>query len=307
MKVNNILETIGSTPLVKLNNLMEKFGLEANLYAKVEFFNPGGSVKDRIAYNMIQKAIDDEDIDLETTIIEATSGNTGIGLAMVTAALGMRCILVMPDTMSIERRKLIEQYGAELVLTEGKLGMKGTIEKANELMASIPNSFIPSQFENPNNPSIHTKTTAIEILHDLDNQVDIFVAGIGTGGTLSGVGQTLKLNNPITQVIGVEPKDSPLLSEGIFGPHKIQGIGANFVPINYNPGVVDQIVTASIEESIDASKMLTRTEGILAGISSGAALAKGLEFAKLPENKGKNIVVLLPDTGERYLSTDLFK
>ncbi|MEG0240189.1 cysteine synthase A [Anaerorhabdus sp.] len=307
MKVNNILETIGNTPLVKLNNLMDEFGLEANLYAKVEFFNPGGSVKDRVAYNMIRKAIDDDDIDLETTIIEATSGNTGIGLAMVTAALGMQCILVMPDTMSIERRKLIEQYGAKLVLTDGKLGMKGTIEKANELKESIPNSFIPSQFENPNNPNAHLIATAREILRDLENEVDIFVAGIGTGGTISGVGQLLKLNDLKTRVIGVEPKDSPLLSEGISGTHKIQGIGANFVPMNYNPGVVDEIITATDEEAIRASKLLARKEGILAGISSGAALAKGIELAKLPENKDKNIVVLLPDTGERYLSTDLFK
>ncbi|MEG0177010.1 cysteine synthase A [Anaerorhabdus sp.] len=307
MKVDNILETIGETPLVKLNNLIEELSLEANLYAKVEFFNPGGSVKDRVAYNMINEAIKEGDIEKDATIIEPTSGNTGIGLAMVAAALGMRCILVMPETMSIERRKLIEQYGAELVLTEGSLGMKGSIDKAHELAANMPNSFIPSQFENPTNPSAHMQTTGIEILRDLKNDVDMFVACIGTGGTISGVGKILKMNSLDTQIIGVEPKDSPLLTEGIAGPHKIQGIGANFVPINYDPSVVDKIETATLQNSIESARLLGKKEGILVGLSSGAALSVAIHYAKLKENKGKNIVVLLPDTGERYLSTDLFK
>lgn len=306
MLVNNIIETIGNTPIVECHNLENKLNLEANLYVKVEFFNPGGSVKDRVAYNMIKKALESHDIDSNTTIIEPTSGNTGIGLALVCAALGLKCILVMPETMSIERRKIIKGYGAELVLTEGTLGMRGAIEKASELSNQLVNTFIPSQFENPNNPEIHVETTGEEILNDLNNNVDVFVAGIGTGGTISGVGKTLKESNEKILVIGVEPFESPMITQGIKGPHKIQGIGAGFVPINYHPEFVDQVLTITTEEAIHASKLLARTEGILVGISSGAALAIALKLAKDPLFKNKNIVALMPDTGERYLSTDLF-
>lgn len=306
MLVNNIIETIGNTPIVECHNLENKLNLEANLYVKVEFFNPGGSVKDRVAYNMIKKALESHDIDSNTTIIEPTSGNTGIGLALVCAALGLKCILVMPETMSIERRKIIKGYGAELVLTEGTLGMRGAIEKASELSNQLVNTFIPSQFENPNNPEIHVETTGEEILNDLNNNVDVFVAGIGTGGTISGVGKTLKESNEKILVIGVEPSESPMITQGIKGPHKIQGIGAGFVPINYHPEFVDQVLTITMEEAIHASKLLARTEGILVGISSGAALAIALKLAKDPLFKNKNIVALMPDTGERYLSTDLF-
>ena len=306
MLVNNIIETIGQTPLVKCNNLKATLGLEANLFVKVEFFNPGGSVKDRVAYNMIKKALETHDIDKNTTIIEPTSGNTGIGLALVCAALGLKCILVMPETMSIERRKLIQGYGAELVLTEGALGMKGAIDKASELSNQIPNSFIPSQFENPNNPEIHVETTGIEILHDLNEKVDVFVAGIGTGGTISGVGKTLKEASKKILIIGVEPSESPMITQGTKGPHKIQGIGAGFVPMNYHPEYVDQVLTVNVQDAIQSSQLLAKTEGILVGISSGAALSIALKLAKDPLFKNKNIVALLPDTGERYLSTDLF-
>lgn len=305
MLVNNILETIGNTPMIKLNRLKEKLGLKADLYAKVEFFNPGGSIKDRIALNMVEKAIEDGDITKDATLIEPTSGNTGIGLAMVAAAMGLKCILVMPETMTIERRKLIEHFGAKLVLTDGSLGMNGAIMKANELKEEIPHSFILSQFENPNNPSTHLEITGIEILNDL-RVVDYFVAGIGTGGTISGVGKILKNRDGHIKIIGVEPEESPFITKGIKGPHKIQGIGAGFVPLNYNPSVVDEVVTVKSDDAIKTAKDIAKDEGMLVGISSGAALKVAIDLAKLDENEGKHIVVLLPDTGERYLSTELF-
>ncbi len=306
MYYKNIVETIGNTPLVLCERLNQSLNLEAKIYAKVESFNPGGSVKDRIAYNMLNRALLDGDIDPSSTIIEATSGNTGIGLALVCASLQLRCILVMPETMTVERRKLIQAYGAELVLTPGPKGMRGALEKANQLYEEIENSFIPSQFENPNNPGTHMKTTGMEILEDLNNQVDILVAGIGTGGTISGVGEILKKRNPQVKVVGVEPKDSPAISQCKSGPHKIQGIGAGFVPLNYNPEVVDEIQTVTFEQAKLAAQLVARTEGILVGISSGAAMAIAIELAKDESNRDKNIVVILPDSGEKYLSTDLF-
>lgn len=302
---NSVRETIGNTPMIQLHRVKEVLGLKANIYAKVEFFNPGGSVKDRIVLNMIEKALEAGDINKESVLIEPTSGNTGIGLAMVAASLGMKCILVMPETMSMERRKLIQHFGAELVLTEGALGMSGSVAKANELKEATPNAFILSQFENPNNPLAHHTRTAIEILDDLP-AVDCFVAGIGTGGTISGVGGVLKKSNENIQIIGVEPKDSPVITEGRKGPHKIQGIGAGFVPLTYNAHVVDQVVTVSTEDAFENARMLAKTEGLLVGISSGAAMTIALDLARSEEYAGKNIVVLLPDTGERYLSTDLF-
>ncbi|MFV0552410.1 MAG: cysteine synthase A [Anaerorhabdus sp.] len=305
MIVNNILETVGNTPLIKLNRLKEQLGLKADLYAKVEFFNPGGSIKDRIALNMVEKAVEEGDITKDATLIEPTSGNTGIGMAMVAAALGMKCILIMPETMSIERRKLIEHYGAQLILTEGALGMNGAIMKANELKEQIPNSYILSQFENPNNPITHLEKTGIEILNDL-RSIHCFVAGIGTGGTISGVGKVLKNANHNIKVIGVEPAESPFITEGRKGPHKIQGIGAGFVPMNYDPNVVDEVLTVKSDDAIDTAKMICKNEGLLVGISSGAALKIAIDLAKKDEYAGKNIVVLLPDTGERYLSTELF-
>ena len=308
MKVSkNILETVGNTPLVELNNLKEKLGFAGNIIAKVEFFNPAGSVKDRIAKAMIEEAEKAGLINKNTVLVEPTSGNTGIGLSMVAASKGLRIILTMPETMSIERRNLLKAYGAELVLTDGSKGMKGAIEKAEELAKEIPNAFIPSQFTNPANPNIHYLTTGKEIYRDLDGKVDFFVAGVGTGGTISGVGKALKEQNPNIKVVAVEPLTSPVLSEGHAGPHKIQGIGAGFVPKTLNTSIYDEIIRVSNEDAFATGKLIARTEGTLVGISSGAALFAAIELANRPENKGKNIVVLLPDTGERYLSTPMFQ
>ena len=304
---NNILEAIGKTPLVRLNNLKEQLNLKANLIAKIESFNPGGSVKDRIAKAMIEDAMQKGLINKDTTIIEPTSGNTGIGLAMVAASKGLKLIITMPETMSVERRKLMMAYGAELVLTEGALGMKGAIAKAEELVKEIPNSFMPLQFANPINPHIHYLTTGPEIYQDLDGEIDVFVAGVGTGGTISGVGKYLKEQNKNIKVIAVEPESSPVLSKGIAGAHKIQGIGAGFVPETLNLQIIDEIITISNEDAFEVGRMIAKAEGILVGISSGAALAAAISLAKDPKYDGKTIVVLLPDTGERYLSTDMFK
>ena len=307
MKVyKSITETIGNTPLVELTNIEKKHSLKAKLFAKVEFFNPGGSVKDRIALAMIMDAKNKGLINKDTVIIEPTSGNTGIGLSMVAASMGLKVILTMPETMSIERRNLLKAYGAELVLTEGKKGMKGAIEKANELAKENPHSFIPSQFTNPANPNRHYETTGPEIYEDLDGKVDIFVAGVGTGGTLSGVGKYLKEKNPKVKVVAVEPFSSPVLSKGESGPHGIQGIGAGFVPETLNTSIYDEIITVKNEEAYESGKESARSEGLLVGISSGAALFAAIELAKREENKNKNIVVLFPDTGERYLSTPMF-
>lgn len=302
-----ITDLVGKTPLVELGNLEKKFALNAKLYAKVEFFNPGGSVKDRIAKAMIEEAERQGLINEKTVLIEPTSGNTGIGLSMVAASKGLRIIIVMPETMSLERRNLIKAYGAELVLTEGSKGMKGAIAKADELAKEIPNSFIPSQFTNKENPRIHYLTTGPEIFDDLDGKVDIFVAGVGTGGTISGTGKFLKEKNPKLRVIAVEPESSPVLSKGVAGPHKIQGIGAGFVPETLDTKIYDEIITISNEKAFETGRESARTEGLLVGISSGAALAAAIQLAQKDENKGKNIVVLLPDTGERYLSTAMFQ
>ena len=303
---DNILETVGKTPIVKLNNLKEAYQLKADAFAKVESFNPGGSVKDRIAKAMIEDALEKGIINKDTTIIEPTSGNTGIGLCMVAAAKGMKAIIVMPETMSIERRKLMQAYGASLVLTEGSKGMKGAVDKAIELQKEIPNSFIPSQFTNMVNPNIHYQTTGREIYEDLNGKVDIFIAGVGTGGTLSGVGRYLKEKNPNVKVIAVEPETSPLLSKGVVGPHKIQGIGANFIPETLDRNIYDEVAMVSNEDAFLYARESARKEGILIGISAGAALSVAIKLAKQEENKGKNIVVFFPDTGERYLSTTLF-
>ena len=308
MKVSkNILETVGNTPLVELNNLKEKLSFAGNIIAKVEFFNPAGSVKDRIAKAMIEEAEKAGLINKNTVLVEPTSGNTGIGLSMVAASKGLRIILTMPETMSIERRNLLKAYGAELVLTDGSKGMKGAIEKAEELAKEIPNAFIPSQFTNPANPNIHYLTTGKEIYRDLDGKVDFFVAGVGTGGTISGTGKALKEQNPNIKVVAVEPATSPVLSEGHAGPHKIQGIGAGFVPKTLDTSIYDEIIPVSNEDAFATGKLIARTEGMLVGISSGAALFAAIQLAKRPENKDKNIVVLLPDTGERYLSTPMFQ
>lgn len=307
MKVyKSITETIGNTPLVELTNIEKKHSLKAKLFAKVEFFNPGGSVKDRIALAMIMDAKNKGLINKDTVIIEPTSGNTGIGLSMVAASMGLKVILTMPETMSIERRNLLKAYGAELVLTEGKKGMKGAIEKANELAKNNSHSFIPSQFTNPANPNRHYENTGPEIYKDLDGKVDIFVAGVGTGGTLSGVGKYLKEKNPNVKVVAVEPFSSPVLSKGESGPHGIQGIGAGFIPETLNTSIYDEIITVKNEEAYESGKESARSEGLLVGISSGAALFAAVELAKREENKNKNIVVLFPDTGERYLSTPMF-
>lgn len=303
----HIYELVGNTPLVELTNLSKKEGFLAKIYAKVEYFNPGGSVKDRIALAMIEDAEKRGLINKDTLIIEPTSGNTGIGLAMVSAAKGYRLILTMPESMSIERRKLLKAYGADIVLTEASKGMKGAIEKANELKNENPNSFIPSQFENPKNPLTHYQKTGVEIYNDLDGKVDIFVAGVGTGGTISGVGKALKERNPNIKVVAVEPASSPVLSKGEFGPHKIQGIGAGFVPNTLDTSIYDEIITISNEDAFATGKRLAREEGLLVGISSGAAAFAAIELAKRKENKDKTIVVLLPDTGERYLSTPMFE
>ena len=308
MKVyERIIDTIGNTPLVELTNLEKKFNLNAKIIAKVERFNPGGSVKDRIAKAMIEKAEQKGLINKDTVLIEPTSGNTGIGLAMVAASKGLRIILTMPETMSMERRNLLKAYGAELVLTEGAKGMKGAISKAEELAKEIPNSFIPSQFENMANPEAHYLTTGPEIYKDLDGQIDFFVAGVGTGGTLSGVGKYLKEKNPSIKVIAVEPETSPVLSQGVAGPHKIQGIGAGFVPNTLDTSIYDEIITIGNEEAMEMGKLSARNEGLLVGISSGAAIKAAIKLAQREENVGKTIVVLLPDTGERYLSTPMFQ
>ena len=297
---------IGNTPLVELVNLERKLGLEAKLLAKLEYFNPAGSVKDRIAAAMIEDAEKKGLLREGSTIIEPTSGNTGIGLASVAAAKGYKIILTMPDTMSVERRNILKAYGAKVVLTRGSLGMKGAIEKANELAREIEGSFIPAQFDNPANPAIHAATTGPEIWKDTDGQVDIFIAGVGTGGTLTGVGTYLKSQKPGVEIIAVEPAGSPVLSQGRAGAHKIQGIGAGFVPSVLNTSVYNRIVTIENEEAFRASKSLAVTEGILTGISSGAALHAAILEAQKPENRGKTIVALLPDSGDRYYSTPLF-
>ena len=307
MKVyESAYEMIGSTPLLHLRNLQEFLGLEANLYAKIESRNPSGSIKDRIALSMIEDAEERGIIKKGYTIIEPTSGNTGIGLASVAASKGYKAIMVMPETMSIERRKIIAAYGAEIVLTEGKKGMAGAIEKANELAKDIPNSFVPSQFDNPANPSIHYRKTGIEIYDDMDGKVDIFVTGIGTGGTITGVGQYLKEKNPNIKVVGVEPLNSPVLTKGVKGPHGIQGIGAGFVPSVLDTKVYDEIIDVVDDDAFSNGKLVGKKEGILIGISGGAALTAAIEVAKRKENKGKNIVVIFPDGGDRYFSTRLF-
>lgn len=307
MKVyNSVTEMIGKTPLLKVNNYMKENALEADILVKLEYFNPAGSVKDRAAYSMIVDAEQRGVLKPGATIIEPTSGNTGIGLASVAASRGYKTILTMPDTMSVERRSLLKAYGAEIVLTEGKLGMKGAVDKAQELADATPNSFIPSQFTNPANPEVHFKTTGPEIWEDTDGKVDFFVSGVGTGGTLTGVGKYLKSKNPDVKVVAVEPTDSPLLSKGQAGSHKIQGIGANFVPETLDTKVYDEIITVSTEPAYKASQTLAKKEGVFVGVSSGAALYAATVLAKRPENKGKTIVALLPDTGDRYLSTPDF-
>ena len=302
-----ITDLIGHTPLLELVNTEKALELDAKLVAKLEYFNPAGSVKDRIAKAMIDDAEAKGLLKEGSVIIEPTSGNTGIGLASVAASRGYRLIITMPETMSIERRNLMKAYGAELVLTDGTKGMKGAIAKAQELAAEIPDSFIPSQFTNPANPAIHEKTTGVEIWEDTNGKVDIFVAGVGTGGTLSGVGAYLKSKNPDIKVVAVEPKGSPVLSQGTAGPHKIQGIGAGFVPETLNTGIYDEIITVENEDAFATGRAVARNEGVLVGISSGAAVWAAAQLAKRPENKGKTIVALLPDTGERYLSTPMFE
>ena len=301
-----ITDLVGHTPLLELSNLEKKLGLKAHILAKLEYFNPAGSVKDRIAKAMIDEALASGKLKSDSTIIEPTSGNTGIGLASVAASYGLKIILTMPETMSVERRNLLKAYGAEVVLTEGTKGMKGAIEKASELAKEIPNSFIPGQFDNPVNPKTHTETTGPEIWDDTDGKVDAFVAGVGTGGTLTGVGKFLKSKNPNVKVFAVEPETSPVLSKGTAGAHKIQGLGAGFVPATLDTKVYDEIITVDNEVCFKTGKDLGKTEGFLTGISSGAALWAAIEVAKRPEFEGKNIVVLLPDSGDRYLSTALF-
>ncbi len=302
----NVFELVGNTPLVELTNYERNHNLNAHLIGKVEYFNPAGSIKDRVAKAMIDDAIAQGKLNDETVIIEPTSGNTGIALAAIAAARGNRIIIVMPDTMSVERRNLMKAYGAELVLTEGAKGMNGAIAKAEELAAEIPNSFIPSQFTNPANPAAHKATTGPEIWQATDGKVDILVAGVGTGGTLSGAGAYLKAQNPNIQVIAVEPADSPVLSEGRAGAHKIQGIGAGFIPETLNTGIYDEVITVENEDAFQAGRELAGNDGILVGISSGAAVAAAAQLAQRPENAGKNIVIILPDTGERYLTTAMF-
>ena len=297
---------VGNTPLVEVVNIEKELGLKATILVKLEYFNPAGSVKDRIAKAMIEDAEKKGQLKKDSVIIEPTSGNTGIGLASIAAAKGYRIILTMPETMSVERRNILKAYGAELVLTEGAKGMKGAIAKAEELSKEIPNSFIPGQFVNPANPAMHRATTGPEIWNDTDGNVDIFIAGVGTGGTVTGVGEYLKDQNSDVKIVALEPKDSPVLSEGHPGSHKIQGIGAGFVPDTLNTDVYDEIFTASNEDAFETAKLLARKEGISVGISSGAALFGAIEYAKKPENKGKVIVALLPDSGDRYYSTPLF-
>ena len=304
--VQKITDLIGHTPLLELTHTEQEEQLQATLLGKLEYFNPAGSVKDRIAKAMIDEAEEQGLLHPDSVLIEPTSGNTGIGLASVAAARGYRLIITMPETMSVERRNLMKAYGAELVLTEGAKGMKGAIEKADELAGEIPNSFIPSQFTNPANPEAHKKTTGVEIWDDTDGKVDIFVAGVGTGGTISGVGAYLKEQNPNVKIVAVEPKSSPVLSEGFAGAHKIQGIGAGFVPETLDTKIYDEVIAVENEAAFETGRKIARNEGVLVGISSGAAVWAAIQLAKRPENKGKVIVALLPDTGERYLSTPMF-
>jgi len=307
MKVyNSITELAGGTPLLKLNRVEAEKGLDFNLYGKLELFNPAGSAKDRVGLAMILDAEAKGLLKPGATIIEPTSGNTGIGLAMTAMARGYKIILTMPDTMSVERRNLLAAYGAQVVLTPGADGMKGSIAKAEELAAATPGSFIPGQFDNPANPDVHYRTTGPEIWEDLDGNVDIFVAGAGTGGTITGVGRYLKEKNPDIKIIAVEPASSPLLSKGVAGPHGLQGIGANFVPSILDLNVIDEIITVTDEEAYEAGRLMAGREGVLVGITSGAALHAAMEVGSRPENKGKNVVAFLPDTGERYLSTPMF-
>ncbi len=307
MKIySSITELIGNTPLLRLENLESSIKAEAKIFAKLEMFNPAGSAKDRVALAMIKQAEESGKLKKGGTIIEPTSGNTGIGLALVAAAKGYKVILTMPNTMSKERIDLLKAYGAELVLTDGKLGMNGAVEKANELLKEIDGSILAGQFDNEENPRAHFKTTGPEIYDALDGHIDIFVAGVGTGGTITGVGEYLKSKNKNAQIVAVEPADSPLLSKGIAGPHKIQGIGANFVPTVLNTSVIDKIITVTTEQAFDSARLLLKTQGVLAGISSGATLYAASTLATLKENTGKTIVALLPDTGEHYLSTPLF-
>ena len=304
---DNILDTIGNTPLVRLHHIEEEYKLDAKLFAKVEYFNPGGSIKDRPAMMMIKDAFESKRINKETKIIEPTSGNTGIGLALICSYLKLDLTIIMPDTMSKERQLLIKAYGANLILTEGKLGMKGAIAKANELAKQYPNSFIPSQFDNPSNVKAHYLTTAKEIAKDLDNKVDIFVAGVGTGGTLTGCASFFRDNKINTTIVAVEPSGSPVLSKNQAGPHKIQGIGAGFVPLNLDTKLIDEIIDIDNEEAFDTTNLVAKLEGLLVGISSGAALNAAIKVAKRSENKNKNIVVIFPDTGSRYLSCNVFE
>ena len=303
---SSVTELIGKTPLLEVKKIEKAKELDAKILVKLELFNPAGSAKDRIAKAMVDDAEQKGLLKEGSVIIEPTSGNTGIGLSAIAAARGYRIIIVMPETMSVERRNLMKAYGAELVLTEGAKGMKGDIAKAEELAKEIPNSFIPSQFTNPANPAIHEKTTGVEIYNDTDGNVDIFVAGVGTGGTVSGVGKYLKSKNPDVKVVAVEPAGSPVLSKGVSGSHKIQGIGAGFVPETLDTKIYDEIIPVENEDAFETGRLIARTEGVLVGISSGAALWAAIQLAKRPENKGKTIVALLPDTGERYLSTAMF-
>lgn len=306
-KINTqITQLVGNTPLLELTNFNKKHKLKGKIIAKLEYFNPAGSIKDRIAKKMIEEALKSGEINYNSVIIEPTSGNTGIGLASVCASYGLKLIITMPDTMSVERRNLMKAFGAELVLTEGSKGMKGAIEKAKEIHKTVANSFIPSQFENPNNPMVHEETTGVEIWNDTDGNIDIFIAGIGTGGTISGVGAYLRSQNPNIEIIAVEPTDSPILSEGRAGAHKIQGIGAGFIPNNLNTNIYNEIITVKNEDAFEAAREVAKSDGVLVGISSGAALWTATQIALRSENEGKNIVVILPDTGERYLSTTLF-